>query len=91
MSIMNNLIDPDTGAIDMITVVEAASLHAAREWGGTDYPPVFRRHSHQVVMDRARDLRREWLRQRGLPDDSTVTMAALPDWGSAGDSYRRQV
>lgn len=87
MSIMNHLIDQETGEIDMITVVEAISLHAAREWGGADYPPAFRRHSHQTVMDRARSLRLEWRRERGLPDDSAITMIEMPSWGASGDSY----
>lgn len=89
MSIMDHLIDPETGEIDMITVVEAIAVHAAREWGGTDYPPAFRRHSHQTVMDRAHSLRLEWRRSRGLPDDTAITMTELPSWGTSGDSYGR--
>jgi hypothetical protein len=89
MSIMNRLIDQDTGEIDMITVVEAIAIHAAREWGGTDYPPAFRRHSYQTVMDRARSLRLEWRRAHGLSDDTAITMTEMPAWGASGDSYGR--
>jgi hypothetical protein len=89
MSIMDHLIDPDTGEIDSLVLIEAADLRAQREWGGPVPPPAFTRAAITFVHDRASDLRREWRRARGLPDDSTTTMTVLPDWGSAGDSYGR--
>jgi hypothetical protein len=87
MSIMNRLIDPETGEIDSLVLIEAADLRAQREWGDPVPPPSYTRDAVSFVTDRARDLRRAWRRERGLPDDTPVTMAVLPAWGSSGDSY----
>lgn len=89
MSIMNRLIDPETGEIDGLALIEATDLRAQREWGGPQPPPAFIRDAVSFVHDRARDLRRAWRRDRGLPDDTPVTMTELPAWGASGDSYGR--
>lgn len=89
MSIMDRLIDPETGEIDSLTLIEAADLRAKREWGGNLPPPAYIRDAVSFVHDRARDLRREWRRSRGLPDDTTITLMEMPAWGASGDSYGR--
>jgi hypothetical protein len=89
MSIMDRLIDQETGEVDSLALIEAADLRAQREWGGPLPPPAFIRDAVSFVHDRARDLRLEWRRRHGLPDDSPVTMSVLPDWGHAGDNYGR--
>ena len=88
MSIMNRLIDPETGEIDSLVLIEAADLVAKRDWGGPLPPPAYIRQAVSDVHDRARDLRRAWRRERGLPDDTITTLTELPAWGASGDSYR---
>ena len=88
MSIMDRLIDPDTGELDSLAMVEAADLRAMREWGGANPPPVYIREAVSYVHERARAMRTAWRAARGLPDDSPVTLTELPAWGASGDSYR---
>lgn len=87
MSIMNRLIDQETGEIDGLACIEAADLRAQREWGGPQPPPAFIRDAVSFVHQRAADLRREWRRARRLADDTATTMTAMPSWGASGDSY----
>jgi hypothetical protein len=89
MSIMDRLIDQETGEIDRLACVEAADLRAQREWGGDNPPPAYIREAASFVNDRAKGLRTAWRRSRGLSDDSPVTLTELPSWGASGDSYRR--
>jgi hypothetical protein len=86
---MSSLIDPETGEVDSLTLLLAADLRAQREWGGPNPPPAYIRNAVSFVHDRAQDLRREWRRARGLPDDTQFTMTEMPAWGASGDSYRR--
>jgi hypothetical protein len=89
MSIMDRLIDQETGEIDGLVLIEVADLIAQRDWGGPLPPPAYIRQAVSDAHDRARDLRRAWRRARGLPDDTPVTMTELPAWGASGDSYGR--
>lgn len=89
MSIMNRPIDRETGEIDSLALIEAADLRAKREWGGPQPPPSYIREAVSFVHERAHDLRREWRRARGLPDDTQFTMTEMPAWGASGDGYGR--
>lgn len=89
MSIMDRLIDPETGEVDSLVLLMAADLRAQREWGGPTPPPAYIREAVSFVHDRARDLRRVWRREHGLPDDTQFTMTEMPAWGRSGDSFAR--
>jgi hypothetical protein len=86
MTIMNQLVN-DAGDIDVPMVIKAARARASREWGDDNFPPMYYRQALQFCHDRAKALRLDWRRQRGLPDDSETVMMDVAAWGASGDSY----
>lgn len=82
-----SLINQDTGEPDLLAIAEASVLRACSEYGSPNPPPVYRRQAEQYVLERAQTMRRGWRRDHNLPDDSAVTMVALPAWGASGDSF----
>lgn len=89
MTLANNLINQDTGEIDMIAVGECALLLASRNWGGPNPPAHYQRNAMDWCLDRARSMRTAWRDQRGLPRDEPTSLIDVPTWGSSGDSFRK--
>ena len=90
--IMDRLIDPDTGVINLLVVAEAAQQRAIREWGGPNPSINYRLEAEAWCFERADNMRKAWHRQRGLPvpGEEVLVTGFTPDWGSSGDSYGRR-
>jgi hypothetical protein len=87
MSILNELIDQETGEIDRVKLGEAAALRAASEYGSPNFPPSYLRDSLAWCRDRATIMRAQWRRAHGLPDDTVYVTMNVPEWGASGDSF----
>lgn len=87
MTIMNQLVDEQTGEIDGGAVIRAARERAEREYGNGNFTPVYYQQALQFCFDRAKALRQEWRRRHRLPDDSLTVMIDVAAWGASGDSF----
>lgn len=84
------LINQSTGEIEMAALVQRAAARAEEQHGGTNYPAWCLRDSLEWLKARAEAERREWRRDRGLPDDTVVVLVNLPEWGASGDGFGAQ-
>jgi hypothetical protein len=83
------MINPETGEIDLIAIGDLAILRACREYGSLNPPPIYLRQATEWCQQRAQAERRAWRRDHGIPDDSSVVMMAVPEWGASGESFAR--
>jgi hypothetical protein len=77
----------EDGELDFDAMGKRAHSRAVSEWGSLDYPTRCRRQASNWVYDRACAEQRAWRRDRGLPDDSAVSMVDVAEWGASGDGW----
>ena len=80
------LIDPETGEIDHLRVIERGDARACSEWGGPNPPPSYVRQGHQWARERAQSERLQWRDIRGLPREDEGVLTDISTWT---DTFRR--